>query len=319
MNTILSNAIASIQLGVEDYLSKDPKRGLSAVRNLTAGILLLFKEKLRRLSPPDSNEVLIKKSVVSQRTSNGSIRFVGKGRRTVDVHDIQERFDSLKIAVDFSRVTKIANLRNDIEHFSTAATHVVVREMLAKSFLVIRDFILNELDEDPPLLLSAETWTTLLEEGEVYLKVRDACRQAMIAVDWGMPPMEEVAGQMFCPQCSSELVQPINADVADLQALEFKCTACGHIFEFDDVIEQAVSAHFEADAYIAATDGGDQPVAECALCNKETFVIEFGRCVACGEALHYTRCDRCETSLGPDDQQHEGLCGYCAWMTRKDD
>jgi hypothetical protein len=47
MNTMLENAVQSVQIGVEDYLSKNSRRALSAVRNVSAGILLLFKEKLR--------------------------------------------------------------------------------------------------------------------------------------------------------------------------------------------------------------------------------------------------------------------------------
>lgn len=46
MDTILTNAIQSIQIGVEDYRSDDRRRLLSAIRNVQAGILLLCKEKL---------------------------------------------------------------------------------------------------------------------------------------------------------------------------------------------------------------------------------------------------------------------------------
>jgi hypothetical protein len=60
MKTILENAVSSIQIGIEDYQSNDPRRVLSVVRNLSAGVLLLFKEKLRQLSPDGSDEVLIK-------------------------------------------------------------------------------------------------------------------------------------------------------------------------------------------------------------------------------------------------------------------
>ena len=60
INALLNNAITSIQIGVKDYLEseKDPRRVISAVRNIYAGVLLLFKEKLYRLSPQGSNEVL---------------------------------------------------------------------------------------------------------------------------------------------------------------------------------------------------------------------------------------------------------------------
>lgn len=58
--SILQNAIDSIALGIEDYNSSDSRRLISCTRNLFAGILLLFKHKLAILSPPGSDEVLIK-------------------------------------------------------------------------------------------------------------------------------------------------------------------------------------------------------------------------------------------------------------------
>ena len=83
MDTILKNAVASIHIGVEDYLSDDERRSLSAVRNLTAGVLLLFKERLRRLSPPDSDDLLVKKTLSPTMDKQGALRLVGEGKRTV--------------------------------------------------------------------------------------------------------------------------------------------------------------------------------------------------------------------------------------------
>ena len=54
--SIIQNAIDSIQIGIEDYESADDRRSVSAVRNISAGILLLYKEKLCQLSPEDNND-----------------------------------------------------------------------------------------------------------------------------------------------------------------------------------------------------------------------------------------------------------------------
>ncbi|HDS1209226.1 hypothetical protein KE622_08000 [Shewanella algae] len=54
--SLLNNAVESIQIGVEDFESSDARRVLSAVRNISAGILLLYKEKLRRMSPSDNKD-----------------------------------------------------------------------------------------------------------------------------------------------------------------------------------------------------------------------------------------------------------------------
>jgi len=51
--SLFANAITSIELGAEDYeaAKSDPRRAISAVRNFFAGVLLLLKERLRRISP----------------------------------------------------------------------------------------------------------------------------------------------------------------------------------------------------------------------------------------------------------------------------
>lgn len=145
MDTILANAVASVQIGVEDYLSDDPRRALSAVRNISAGILLLFKERLRELSPPSSDEVLIKQQIHAKLDSSGALIFLGTGKKTVDVHQIQERFSSLGITADWKRLDGVVRVRNDIEHYCTTEPTLRMRELLADSFLVMRNFITSEL------------------------------------------------------------------------------------------------------------------------------------------------------------------------------
>jgi hypothetical protein len=75
--SLLDNAIESIQVGVEDYLMDDNRRYRSAARNIFAGILLLYKEKLNRLSPPHSEEALIKNKIKFIYTDEGSVTFAG--------------------------------------------------------------------------------------------------------------------------------------------------------------------------------------------------------------------------------------------------
>jgi hypothetical protein len=59
MNGLFDNAVKSIQLGVEDYQANNPKRSLSAARNLYAGILLLAKEVLTRTAPNSDPKYVI--------------------------------------------------------------------------------------------------------------------------------------------------------------------------------------------------------------------------------------------------------------------
>ena len=144
--TLLDNAVTSIHLALEDFSSTQNGRMISAIRNLHAGILLLYKEKLRRLSPPGTNEVLVKQKVVLQKTGSGGLISVGSGKKTVDVFQIQERFTSLGIQTDWKRFEKINTVRNDIEHYFTTVNRGAMEGAISDTFLIIRDFIHTELD-----------------------------------------------------------------------------------------------------------------------------------------------------------------------------
>ncbi|MGH9895381.1 MAG: hypothetical protein ACREA0_26030, partial [bacterium] len=87
MDSLLNNAIASIQIGVKDSESDDPRRIVSSVRNVYAGMLLLFKEKLLRCSPPDSDGVLVRESFVP-KVRKGKVKIV-PSKRTVGTRRIQ--------------------------------------------------------------------------------------------------------------------------------------------------------------------------------------------------------------------------------------
>ena len=105
--SILKNAIDSIAIGLEDYESTDQRRIVSSTRNIFAGILLLFKHKLCELSPPDSDEALIKQRVLPRLDATGAVNWIGKGKKTVDVINIEDRFKSLGIEVDWDRIKRI--------------------------------------------------------------------------------------------------------------------------------------------------------------------------------------------------------------------
>lgn len=94
---LLDNAIESIQVGVEDYQSGTRPRLLSAVRNIHAGILLLYKEALRRMSAAGSNEALMMARIVPSKDSSGKVVFIGEGKKTVDSQQIKDRFETLGI------------------------------------------------------------------------------------------------------------------------------------------------------------------------------------------------------------------------------
>ncbi|MDP3087576.1 MAG: hypothetical protein Q8M99_05220 [Methylotenera sp.] len=316
MDTILTNAVSSIQVGVEDYLSTDPRRALSAVRNLSAGILLIFKERLRELSPVDSNEVFIKQNIKPVIDPSGKVTFQGSGKKTVDVFEIKGHFNSLGVSADWLKVDEVIKLRNDIEHYYTTVPSSRLRELLSDCFIVIRDFITLELKRDPLELLGKDTWNTLLDVSTVYNKELAECSSGMGKVNWTSTIIEDVSKHFRCKDCDSLLLMPANPD-DDLSDIIFECKSCGQASEYDDLIEPATEDCYSTEAYLSMKDGGEPPVHNCYSCHKNTFVTEVNCCIACHEEMQYTECEYCETLLTPEEQELEGLCSYCSYKMGK--
>jgi hypothetical protein len=319
MHTILENAVQSLQIGVEDYQSADQRRVLSAVRNITAGVLLLFKEKLRRLSPPSSEDVLIKQRSKIFRAADGSIQIVGVGVKTVDVSQIRDRFADLDVDVDWKMVNAIVDVRNEVEHYKTSVSATRLKELLYDSFVIISRFIATQLDAEPVVLLGEATWDVLLQQAQVYKALLDDCSLQLAKIAWPTAVHHRLAPLLRCEHCSSELLTPTNPQEKAPLDLFFICKACGRSAPYSDVVPPAVAECFAADAYIAMTDGGDPPVDDCFECPHATYIYEIDQCVACGAKRKYTGCGRCGATLGAQDQDLGGLCGYCYHLATKDD
>lgn len=314
--SIIKNAIDSIQVGVEDFESHDDRRSVSAVRNISAGILLLYKVKLCQLSPDHNKELLIKQNIRPIKNEEGEIVFEGKAHKTVDVNSIKERFSSLKVTVDWKRFDEINKLRNDLEHYYTAESPDAVREIVAKSFLLIRDFLSDHLDEDPQGILGNDCWAILLEVSDVYSAEETACEVTTDKIDWKYNSVEVSIKNLRCNQCFSSLIQaPYSDDI--YPAINLHCKSCGHDFCFDSVLEQCIDDSLAGEAIKNAMDGGDSPYDSCHECGKNAFIHGEGCCVACGYEMEYTNCGRCGEALGLEDQYNEGMCGYCQHIWEK--
>jgi DNA-directed RNA polymerase subunit RPC12/RpoP len=221
--SLLDNAITSLHLALEDYSSSQDARLLSAVRNLHSGILLLYKEKLRLLSPPGTDDVLAKAKSKFQKGPTGAVISVGVGKKTVDVSQIKERFDALGVHTDWKRFDKVNELRNEIEHYFTTANRGAMEVAISDTFLIIRDFIHTELGADPKELLGDEAWAKLLSVSEVVEKERELCQNALAAIDWESDGLAEAILELRCSECGSSLLFPLSAT----KETDLQCRSCG--------------------------------------------------------------------------------------------
>jgi hypothetical protein len=315
--TILNNAIDSIALGIEDYKSPDHRRLISCTRNIFAGILLLFKYKLAELSPNNSDEVLIKHKILPQNSATGGVIWVGEGRKTVDVQQIRERLTALSITVDWNRVDKINQYRNDIEHYHSSLSHNTVRALITDSFLLIRDFVRIHLDEDPLNLFGTETWGVLTSVAEVYETEKDECICHIEAINWEYSSLMDAIINFRCNGCGSGLIDVEYQNNDRIYSI-FNCRSCGKNWDFEKLSELSMIEFFGAENHLSVTDGGDPATIECPGCGLHTYLLEENVCVVCQESAE-RECQRCGLSIPYEEIDGSGFCSWCSHMMSKDD
>lgn len=321
MNSLLENAILSIQLGLEDYSSKDKRRIISAARNLYAGVLLLCKEVLRRLSPPGSNDVLIRTRKKAVKNQDGTVHFIGEGRKTIDRVEIEEVFKQLQLKVDLSKLSRLAEIRNDIEHMHAAVAPALIQEAIADAMPIIRAVVVDELHEEPAPLLGDKAWDALLAEAKVFKEAQDACEESFSKIDWKSEALADPAVELRCPHCTSTLLRNDNASAISFDEMQLVCSKCGEHAEVGEVIEEALERAFEWDAHEAAKEGLEGPVENCPECDRETFIVGERRCAACEFSLEGYECAVCSEQLSVDGYRYgDGkLCSYHTHVFAKDD
>ena len=321
MNPLLKNAVVSIQLGLEDFASDDERRILSAARNLYSGVLLLAKEVLRQISPPGSNDILIRTKKKAVKEADGTVRLVGDGKKTIDLFEIEETFRQLQLAVDLSNLRRLAEIRNDIEHMHPQHAPALIQEAIADAMPIIRDVIVNELHEEPSALLGQVAWNALLAQARVFKAEQDACRKSFEAIDWESETLADAVKEFRCPNCSASLLRNDNADAKVPNELHLICSKCGEEADHEAVIEAAIEEHLAWDAHVAVKDGDDPPLENCPECDRETFIVYENRCANCGFRLEGYECAICSKSLSLDDYRYgDGhLCSYHAHVMSKDD
>lgn len=308
--SILDNAIDAIEVGVRDFDEGTSPRMKSAIRNTYAGLLLLFKQKLHELSPPDSDEVLLKQKIQPSVSENG-VSFKGKGKKTVDKQAIQERLESLGIDVDWKEVESIAKIRNEIEHYYTRERVEVIREALSKAFVIACDFTSRHLNQDLRTLLAEDAWELLIEINAVYEAEKQRCMESQVNFDSTCEFAMEHVDSFSCSECHSDLILfKENAGAT--------CQSCGKQWGQYEVAAAVVGAQGDSDAYDHVKDGGDLTVVDCPNCGEFAFVVAEAICAHCEESCS-VECDICGIDIPPEEIDGEGRCSRCEHMLSKDD
>jgi len=221
---------------------------LSAIRNLYAGVLLLFKEELARRSPKEYGDPPIllreKLEVKFRLNPDGSLEEKKTGK-TVGFEEIKKRFKTLGIKVEWGRLRTLQDIRNNVEHYKLQHPIEDVERAIRTILPVIRDFITDYLHEDPEQLLGTKVWQTLLKTEEVYQKELNTWLREIIK-----NATEE--GYLKCPFCRSKSVKPTENIFTNLLDAEFSCLSCKKDFRLPERdIEQVMENVYSLDKLIA--------------------------------------------------------------------
>jgi hypothetical protein len=314
--SLLENAKLSICMGIEDYEDSRPGRKISAIRNLYAGILLLLKEKLRRLSPGD--EILLAERI-KPIIQNGSVKYVdgNQKKKTVDYNGIKDRFRDLGIKVNFAKIGQIKELRNNFEHYFQSAGDKAVSDAFHKSVLIINPFVKNHLEITPEDFLGNEHYEKIVSIADQNQEERKVYRESITDVSFLDDLVKEMLRDGFCcPNCRVEELFEIQG--ADQWNFQMNCLACGQQIILEEHIEKIIDEHYWEEN-INAYSVEEKVNQLCPECQKETYICTIDKCVLCGYQRQHEECARCYGAIGLDEQDFNGLCGYCHNLMSKDD
>lgn len=96
-----------------------------------------------------------------------------------------------------------------------------------------------------------------------------------------------------------------------------ECRSCGHRAEADEFVENALRDG--VDPFSPIRDGARDSMGICPQCMQDTFVVDEDVCARCRSGRTHTTCVRCGSELDIEEQDFDGICGYCEHMTSKDD
>lgn len=314
---LFDNAVVSIQLGVEDHQSNDPRRAISSVRNFYAGVLLLAKETLVRAVQDADVDDLIAARYKPVPDGNGGIDYVPDGGTTIDFVTIGRRFKDFGLAVDQKALDELNRIRNDVEHRFTQKPREAVREAIANAFPVVVQ-LFEHIDEAPAEHLG-DAWRLMLEAKDLYDRELKSCRDSFAKINWCSGTLAKAG--LSCPECESKLIRQREAENSEQRSMDLVCRVCGAEPGAEVAVVTSLGDALAYEAHIRAKETGeDGPLFYCTECGNDSYVDFEQACGNCGHEYGQPDCDRCGNSIPINEiiyAGHDGLCGYCSYQFDK--
>jgi hypothetical protein len=317
MTELLQNAIASIQLGIEDYQSNDPRRPISAVRNFYAGVLLLGKQCLVDAAPNADPMEVLASGFVPKPDGHGGVDHEPKGYRTIDLSELRGRFKDFGLEWPDGDIATLQRLRNELEHHHSDAPKQVIRQAIAACFPLIQGFFAI-LEKDPASALG-DAWAIMLEEEAFFTMQKTEADTTFDRLPW---PGLSNTHAWSCQDCASSLIRQVDPDNSEPWDIQGRCVSCGKMLTAEETVKLIVEAEYSGDDYAAAKDGGDAVINDCPQCWNPTYVVsdEVNKCLLCGDEVD-GECALCSTSLSVHNRSidNSSYCDYCDHVLSKAD
>lgn len=315
---LIENAKGSIRIGIEDYFlakekhDRDKKfRMISALRNIYAGILIMFKERLLRLSTDrcliflesdkKSNEAWLNKKTLNRKA------------KTVYVKDIKKLFEKFHVDYEEEYLDQLNQARNELEHFSADVSDDYLEELLVKAHHIILDFINGFEDETIENWIDRDQWERIEQSYQLVQEEKKRIEKEYMIFCFFSEESEVRMKHSVCPHCSSSLLIPTGKKHDPVM----ECCYCKEKYSPVEIIKSEHDEHYNIKS------GSGPTLGICPECYEETLEEDgdemIFKCDNCGY-VQSNCCEYCGSSI-PIEEVGEGdeYCGYCRNMLSKDD
>ena len=273
---LFSNAVQSIRMGIEDFISaetSDSARYISSSRNLYAGALLLLKSYLAIKSCNEGYKLLrCEKDLKKLMKQHG--KDYSKWTDIVESNTVGfgEMFLKLKECadVDKTKILSLHNFRDHIEHTYDFDNHDSIDKanMIKSAVELIYHFFCH------PLRMSLADYFS----DEICHKIKGikSCPHALLeqqekhfdSLQWMFPEYHEAFRDLFqCPKCGYDICDvKVSSLDAKADGAVFYCAKCKSEYTFG-AVEEVVSNHCYCSVCHETIPAGELP----------TF-LEWGMC-----------------------------------------
>lgn len=136
-------------------------------------------------------------------------------------------------------------------------------------------------------------------------------------MDWASASIREAFKDFSCEECGSGLIT-IKKVEENREKTILTCKSCQSEYEYEEIVEKAISHYFSYESYLSFTDGNTTPLIDCSECGRNTYVYFEEQCLFCGSSFDHT-CSRCGTYIIPEEIDGSGFCSWCSHMMSKND